>query len=158
LKNKLLFKRGLAIAFIVAVLDLFSKRVIFGILDTVDNNEIVVFSFFNLTKVLNTGVSFGMFNDIANSQVILSALQIIIALILCFWLYNNKDRHVNFALGLIIGGAFGNAIDRIKNGAVADFLDFHIGSYHYPAFNLADSAIFIGVVILLFFDFIFKKR
>ena len=70
-------------------------------------------------------------------------------------LYNRIQRV--FALGFIIGGALGNSIDRAKNGAVADFLDFHLASYHWPAFNLADSFVFIGVMILLLEDFIFKN-
>lgn len=149
----------MAIATIVAILDLASKRLVFAILDQqqILQPEIKIFGFFSLVSVWNRGVSFGMFNSIENPQIILSLLQSSIALILCFWLYQNQKKHFTLALGLIIGGAFGNVIDRIFHGAVADFLDFHIANYHWPAFNLADSCVFIGVVILLF-DEVFPKK
>ncbi len=159
MKNKL-FLLGIVIVLFTAILDLASKRIIFAILENtnLDNPEIVIFDFFSLVYVWNRGVSFGMFNSIDNAKIILSLLQFSIAFALFFWLFNNRKIHITWALGLIIGGALGNLFDRIKNGAVADFLDFHIAGYHWPAFNLADSAVFIGVVILLFEDLLFKKK
>ena len=145
-------------AFLVAVSDLLSKKLIFAYLEGFYNKQIIVFDFFNLVQVLNRGVSFGMFNNLEEARLILSILQMSIAVILFFWLYNNQKLHFTYGLGFIIGGALGNAIDRIKNGAVADFLDFHIASYHWPAFNLADSFVFIGVFILLFDDIFFKNK
>ncbi len=158
--SKKLFFLGMIIAFFVAFFDLLTKRLVFAVLESYaeQNYEIKVASFFSLVKVWNSGVSFGMFSNIANSQIILSLLQFTILIILTFWLYNNQKLHFTWALGLIIGGAFGNVIDRIKNGAVADFLDFHILSYHWPAFNLADSCVFVGVMILVLDDLIFKKK
>jgi signal peptidase II len=159
-----LFFLGIAIAFFAAFFDLVSKRIIFAILENValaqniGNPEIMIFDFFSLVYVWNRGVSFGMFNNLENSQIIFSVVQFSIVLILFFWLYYNKKIHITYALGLIIGGAFGNLIDRIRNGAVADFLDFHIASYHWPAFNLADSWVFIGVMILIFDDLLFTKK
>ena len=99
-----------------------------------------------------------MFNQLKNSDIIFSIIQGSIGLILLFWLYQVKKPYLAVALGLVIGGAFGNTLDRFKNGAVADFLDFHIATYHWPAFNLADSAIFIGIAILLCDEFIFNKK
>ena len=99
-----------------------------------------------------------MFNQLEYSHLIFSIVQGSIALALIFWLYQNEKPHFSYALGLIIGGALGNVSDRIQNGAVADFLDFHIATYHWPAFNLADSCVFIGVMILLFDEIIFKKN
>lgn len=112
----------------------------------------------NLVRVWNSGVSFGMFNKIENSQLIFCLVQGLIALALTFWLFYNSKKYYAIALGLIIGGALGNFIDRLQNGAVADFLDFYIGQYHWPAFNLADSFVFIGVAILLLDDFFFAKK
>ncbi len=171
--NKIMFKNfaiknfskwfflGIGIALIIVFLDLFTKKIIFNLIDNsaVDGvNEIKIFSFFSLVKVLNRGVSFGMFNQLENSEIIFSIIQGSIGFILLFWLFQVKKPYLAIALGLVIGGAFGNTIDRIKNGAVADFLDFHIQSYHWPAFNLADSAIFIGISILLFDEFILNKN
>ncbi len=156
ISNQKLFFLGVLIALLVAIADLFTKRLVFAILEDYPNNQIKIFDFFNLVKVLNHGVSFGMFNSLENSQIIFSFIQLTIAVVLLFWLYNNQKIYFTYALGFIIGGALGNAFDRILNGAVADFLDFHIASYHWPAFNLADSFVFIGVIFLLFCDF-FKK-
>jgi signal peptidase II len=163
LKEKKLFFTGIFIAFLVAFFDLLTKRIVFSTLENIAFEqftkypEIKITSFFNIVYVWNYGVSFGMFNKIENSQIIFCLLQLTIAFILCFWLYNDNRIQRVFALGFIIGGALGNSIDRAKNGAVADFLDFHLASYHWPAFNLADSFVFIGVMILLLEDFIFKN-
>ena len=164
MKVRKLFLYGILIAFCVAFFDLLSKRIMFAILENIalktetNNPEIQVFDFFNLVYVWNRGVSFGMFNEMENSHIILSLLQFSIMVILLVWLYRNEKIHYVYALGFIIGGALGNLCDRVRNGAVADFLDFHIASYHWPAFNLADSFVFIGVMILVFDDLIFSKK
>jgi signal peptidase II len=160
LKFKKFFFLGILIALIVAFFDLLSKRAIFAILEQQQtlNPEIKVFDFFSLVYVWNRGVSFGMFNKLEHSQLIFSVIQGSIAIGLCFWLWNVEKKHMIIALGLIIGGALGNVVDRINNGAVADFLDFHIFNYHWPAFNLADSCVFIGVAILLFDEILFKEK
>ncbi len=161
------FFLGLLMAILIAGLDLMSKKIIFNIIDQYhlnhqyensNFNELKIFSFFSLVKVWNKGVSFGMFNQLNNSEIIFSCIQGGIGLALLFWLYQVQKPYLAIALGLVIGGAFGNTIDRILNGAVADFLDFHIASYHWPAFNLADSSIFIGIAILLFDEFVFNKK
>ncbi len=109
-----------------------------------------ILPYFNLVMVRNHGISFGMF---AGSQAfmpyLLTLVTSLVAIALAVWLATCEDGWIALALGLIIGGAAGNIIDRIRLGAVTDFLDFHVGLYHWPAFNLADSAIFIGVVILV---------
>ena len=158
--KKKLFLLGIFIAVLVAFFDLLSKRLIFAILEQqgLENPVIKICDFFSFVYVWNRGVSFGMFNHLENSHIIFSVLQGSIALILIFWLYRNQEKHFTYALGLIIGGALGNVVDRIKNGAVADFLDFHIATYHWPAFNLADSCVFIGVMILHFDEIVFRKK
>lgn len=157
-KNFKLLFLGLVIALIAAILDLYTKELVFTYLDENKTSFIEVFSFFNLVTVWNTGISFGMFNGLVNSKIIFAGLQGFIALILLVWLYKNRKTHIACALGLVIGGALGNIIDRIYNGAVADFLDFHIANYHWPAFNLADSLIFVGVAILIFDELFLKKK
>jgi signal peptidase II len=164
LKISKLFFLSTLIALISAFLDLISKKVIFDLIENHQNYQILgiekieIFSFFNLVKVWNKGVSFGMFNDIKNPHIILSLLQSSIAVFIFIWICRNKKFSHSIALGLILGGAMGNVIDRIINKAVADFLDFHLFGYHWPAFNLADSLVFIGVAILLFDDLFIKKN
>lgn len=161
-KNQL-FIIGISIAICGVAIDLISKNLIFYFLHNFQDPNILkynrfdIFSFFSLTYVNNNGISFGMFNEIKNAREIFTFLQGSIALMLIFWLWKCRNKHLAIAIGLIIGGAFGNVIDRFLNGGVTDFLDFHIGSYHWPAFNVADSIIFIGVAIILFDEFFIKK-
>jgi len=157
-KNQKLFISGLVLAAIVAVLDLYSKQLIFGILNQTAGHKIVITGFFNLVKVYNTGVSFGLFDDIAYGKHILVVLAFIIAMVLLFWLASCDDKVLAIAIGLVIGGAFGNMIDRALFGAVADFVDIHVNGYHWPAFNVADSSITIGATILVFDEFFRKKK
>ena len=88
---------------------------------------------------------------------VLSGLAIAITAALVVWLNRITSRWSAAAIGFVIGGAIGNVIDRVRFGAVADFLDFHVSGYHWPAFNLADSAITVGVAILLWESLISRK-
>lgn len=104
-------------------------------------------SFFNLTMVWNEGISFGMFQNGNPWPIII--MSVVISGIFAIWLIKSKCWVETISLSLVIGGAIGNIIDRLHFRAVADFLDFHIMGHHYPAFNLADSFISIGIVILV---------
>jgi signal peptidase II len=106
--------------------------------------------FFNLVEVWNPGISFGMFRELTHGQWLLSGMAIVITVILLRWLWRTDDRLTATALCLVIGGAIGNIIDRLRYGSVADYLDFHLGGYHWPAFNVTDMAIVIGVGLLAF--------
>jgi signal peptidase II len=146
--------RGLGVAAIVAILDQLSKAAIMGHFAGTGLDGERVTAFFNLVLVYNRGVSFGLFNSEAGHHAVIDALifSLVAALIvaaLIWWLSRVSSRLLAVAIGLIIGGAAGNVVDRIRLGAVVDFLDFHIGTWHWPAFNLADSAICIGVAAML---------
>lgn len=105
---------------------------------------------FNLVMVWNRGVSFGMFqNHDTMMPYILSVLGLAVCAGFLIWARHTSSRLMQTATGLIVGGALGNIWDRLRFGAVADFFDFYIGSYHWPAFNIADCAISVGVVALL---------
>lgn len=115
----------------------------------------VIPGFFNLTLHFNPGVAFGVFADLEaplRGWVIGGTTMLALSLLgyLSVVQYAN-NRIAQFALGLILGGAAGNILDRLRLGQVVDFLDFYIGKSHWPAFNLSDSMIFIGVGILLLF-------
>lgn len=111
---------------------------------------IVITDFFNLVMVWNRGVSFGLLDGSSDAmRWVLVALALTISVVLAVWLRRTPDRLTAISVGLILGGAIGNVIDRVRFGAVADFLDFHVAGWHWPAFNLADSGITVGVVLLL---------
>lgn len=138
---------GLLVAALMLTLDQASKIWFMAVLADTAQQVIEICPFFNLVMVWNKGISFGMFAG-HNQPLALVALSAVIIVILLGWLYKNHSPLVAFALGSIIGGAIGNIIDRLRFGAVADFFDVHAGTWHWPAFNIADSAIFIGVVLL----------
>lgn len=110
----------------------------------------VVTPFFNLVLTGNRGMSFGLFNNNdAMNTAVFTALAAVIVIALLLWLRRAHNAVIRLALGLIVGGAVGNVIDRVVRGAVVDFLDFHLGDWHWFAFNLADAAICLGVAALL---------
>ncbi|MBO6518616.1 MAG: lipoprotein signal peptidase [Rhodospirillales bacterium] len=141
--------QGAAIAALMLVLDQVSK--IWILTDVMNPPRVIeITPFFNLVLAWNRGVSFGMFS--AESEIgpwLLTALAVAIMIALAVWLWRATSRLSVIALGMIIGGAAGNVIDRLQHGAVTDFLDFHAFGYHWPAFNVADSAICVGAVILV---------
>ena len=153
-----MLKIGLVASAIIVALDQVTKWLIReSVLETIRRIEVT--GFFNIVEVWNRGVSFGLLaNDSAWTPHLLSALALAIATVLLFWLRKAENRLLALALGIVIGGAVGNVIDRIIWGSVFDFLDFHIGGYHWPAFNVADSAISVGVVLILVDGFIAKRR
>ena len=115
-----------------------------------------VVPFFNLVLVWNRGVSFGMFGSAG--PLLLALLAGAVALVLVVWMLRSPRRFEALALGAVAGGAAGNILDRLVRGAVVDFLDFHIGGWHWYAFNLADSAITVGVAMLLFDAVLMRGR
>ena len=113
--------------------------------------EIPIVSFFNIVMVWNRGISFGLFNNHGDyGPLILIGVSVLITIVFSAWLYRTQSRFQSLCIAFIIGGAIGNVIDRIRYGAVIDFLDFHAYGLHYPAFNFADSTIVIGVFMLMF--------
>lgn len=115
--------------------------------------------FFNLVMVWNPGVSFGILQSQQEvMQYVLSGFALAIAAGFAIWLWRSPDFFKASTVGLIIGGAVGNVWDRLRFGAVADFLDFHVAGVHWPAFNVADSAVCVGVVLLLGRELFYHKE
>ncbi len=112
---------------------------------------IPVTPFFNLVvMVWNEGISFGLFDgDSAVNAWILTLVALAIVAALVVWLRRIQGAWLASAIGLVIGGALGNVVDRLRFGAVADFLDFHVAGYHWFTFNVADSGITVGVTMLV---------
>ncbi len=142
-------RKGLGVALLILGLDQATKWwIVERMMDP--PRLIPVMPFFNLVMGWNRGVSFGLFNQDSPYNVwILTAIALIIVVVLVFWLRKAERQLVVVAIGMVIGGAIGNVLDRLRFGAVADFLDFYIAGYHWPAFNVADSGITIGAGLLV---------
>ena len=148
---------GLIVASVVIALDHATKWWVVTIFMN-PPRVVDVWPFFNVVMVWNRGVTFGLLDDTPYwGQWAFIGLSLAIVAILLLWLHRSETRWQAAAIGLIIGGALGNVIDRVHYGAVADFLDFYVGSYHWPAFNIADAAITLGVTVM-FFDAFFKPK
>ncbi len=142
-----MFRFGLIIAAAIIVVDQASKLYLIDLMAR-HPGGIEVTSFFNLVMVWNRGVSFGMFAG-DNMRWILVAITTVISVIVLLWLRKATNRMLATGLGLVLGGAIGNIIDRVRLGAVADFFDFDLIFMRWPAFNVADMAIVCGVILIL---------
>ncbi|RMF11751.1 MAG: signal peptidase II [Alphaproteobacteria bacterium] len=145
-----MLRAGLAVAALVLLFDQLSKWWIIEVFALPARGTVEVLPFFNLTMVWNRGISFGLLpadSDLA--RWILVAITASIAVAVVVWLRKAEDRLTGLGLGLILGGAVGNIIDRIVHGAVADFVQLHAFGYSFYVFNVADAAITIGVALLL---------
>lgn len=149
---------GIITSALTIIIDQISKYFIFShLLEEFD--YLKVSHYFSIVKAWNTGVSFSMFSGNGTiGSIILSIVALGIVACLFYWLKKEKSTFLQIAIGLIIGGALGNLIDRIRFGAVFDFLDFSISGYHWPAFNIADSAICIGAAMIIYDNIFIKKR
>lgn len=150
---------GLAVAIVVVILDQLSKAAILGFFAARPFSEPLT-PFFSLVLGYNRGMSFGFFNAGAGglNALIFSLVAAAIVVALIWWLVRVTSPFLAVAIGLIIGGAVGNVIDRLRLGAVVDFLDFHVGLWHWPAFNLADSAICVGVAAMLLDGLLLRRQ
>ncbi|MEQ8798668.1 MAG: signal peptidase II [Salinisphaeraceae bacterium] len=135
------------ISAIVIVADQITKQLVVRSFDLYD--RLVIAPFFNLVRLHNTGAAFSMFAGA--TPLFFVALTVVVSIGILMWLRRNPhtDRLVGASLALILGGALGNAIDRVARGHVIDFLDLHAAGYHWPAFNIADCAITVGAALLL---------
>ena len=131
------------------VIDVISKLVVSNLMDVYDS-VVVIKNFFYITYVKNTGAAWSILSD---KTWLITIISVVIIGLICLYIYKNRsnDRIENIGYSLVLGGALGNLIDRIIYGYVIDFLDFVIFGYEYPVFNVADTFIFIGVLILVLY-------
>ncbi|MCM1000845.1 MAG: signal peptidase II [Wolbachia endosymbiont of Melophagus ovinus] len=139
---------------VIVLTDQISK---FYINSLIDEESIEIASFIKLVEVWNPGISFGMCSALPRSNFFFSTFSILIIFILAYLIYKSSDKLTCFGFSLMIGGAIGNVVDRIYWGAVYDFLYFHIGSWYWPAFNLADIYIACGMFVLLYKWYIYDR-
>jgi signal peptidase II len=127
----------------VVVLDQITKLLIMTHVSPVES--IRVFPFLHIVHVKNTGAAFGSFKSLGSTFfIVISVVAILFVIYLLM-----KNAYNQFGLSLVLGGAIGNLIDRVLYGKVVDFMDFFIGNFHWPAFNVADSALTIGIAVIL---------
>lgn len=148
----------LALALVLLIADQFTKVLVLGSFQLGDSR--VVTSFFNLVRVHNAGAAFSFLADASGWQRWFFTGLGVAAAVLIVWMLKNHagQRLFGFALACILGGAVGNVIDRVLYGYVVDFLDFHWAGMHFPAFNVADSAISIGAVCLILDELLRVRR
>jgi lipoprotein signal peptidase len=141
---------GLIAAVLVLAADQASKWAMLSVLDLPRVGQIVLAPVLNLTMVWNHGVTFGLLTGVGIwAHWLLAVVALAVVAGLGVWLCRAESRLVAVALGAIAGGAVGNVIDRVRFGAVVDFIDAHIGDWHWYVFNVADAAIVCGVAALL---------
>lgn len=155
LRESTLYRGGyIAVSLAVLFLDQWTKGIITRTMD-VHQSRSIIHNLFDLTYVRNSGAAFGLFASVDSSMkaVLLNSVAVVVFLIVSAYALRSSHRSVRLQVGLalILGGAVGNLLDRVRFGYVVDFLDFAISGHHWPAFNVADSAICIGVA-LLFLD------
>lgn len=142
--------RFLWISVIAVIVDQWTKNAVVDGMDLYQSIQLT--GFFNLTYVHNYGAAFSFLYDAGGWQrYFLTAVALVVSAVIVWWLRQSTKEQVLLpvAFAFILGGAIGNVFDRIVYGYVIDFLDFYYGTYHWPAFNVADSVIFIGAVLLI---------
>ncbi|MDJ1157882.1 signal peptidase II [Chelatococcus sp. SYSU_G07232] len=150
---------GTLVALVTLVLDQATKLWLYFIADVRAWTEpLVLAPFLEFTLVWNRGISYGLFQQSTDlGRWLLVVLSIVAAVGLSVWMSRTPARIIAVALGLLVGGAVGNAVDRVAYGAVLDFVHLHAGSFSWYVFNIADAAIVAGVGVLLY-DSVFLER
>ena len=120
--------------------------------------SILILPFFNLTFVVNYGFAFGFLNNSSLNQIIVICVIFSIITYFLYLLFKTQDQFFRFSLILVLSGAIGNFIDRVLHGFVIDFIDIYLGSYHWPAFNIADSSITLGFILIMFNILFLNKK
>lgn len=152
------FRSGLGVTLAVLALDQLSKWWIIHVYDLPQRGRVAVTPFLDLVMLWNPGISYGLFaQDTEFGRNLLIAFALVTALVLTIWMARTHNHLLALSLGLIVGGALGNAIDRAVYGAVADFISLHAYGFYWYVFNVADAAIVAGVAGLLY-DTLFNSH
>ena len=151
-------RTSLILALVILILDFATKRWVES--ELIYGQQILLTSFFNLVLTFNAGAAFSFLSDESGWQRwFFSGISICASVVIVYLLQKHiSEKLFCVSLSFILGGALGNLWDRITLGYVVDFLDFHYSGYHWPAFNVADSAIFIGALLLIIESFKHKEK
>ena len=131
----------------LVILDQVTKALVINFFNLYDS--VALLPMINLTFVVNYGFAFGLLNNPSLNQILVSLVILAIIIYFLYLLIKTQDKIFQLTLTLILAGALGNFIDRIFRGFVIDFIDIYIGKYHWPAFNVADSCITVGFIVLM---------
>ena len=146
------------IIFLIFILDRISKVYVINLFNETQFDEIYLLNFINIYLIWNEGIAFGLLNF--NNDLIynsISVLIILISLTILYLAFKNKN-YSGYSFAMILGGSLGNLFDRIKFSAVPDFIDLHIGNYHWFIFNVADIFISLGIICLIFVELFYNKK
>ncbi|MFK8039733.1 MAG: signal peptidase II [Rickettsiaceae bacterium] len=154
---KSLFLYNIFFIIIAILLDQFTKSYIISYLNFLGRNNLEINSFLDIVYIWNYGVSFGILTDYQNINYILLPLNSVIVIYILYLSYKASYFLEMQGYALILGGAISNILDRVLRGAVFDFIYFHYNDYGFPAFNIADSCIFIGIMCLFYHALILKS-
>ena len=146
------------IIFLIFILDRISKVYVINLFNETQFDEIYLLNFINIYLIWNEGIAFGLLNF--NNDLIynsISVLIILISLTILYLAFKNKN-YSGYFFAMILGGSLGNLFDRIKFSAVPDFIDLHIGNYHWFIFNVADIFISLGIICLIFLELFYNKK
>lgn len=147
---------GLIVALASLLLDQGSKLAVLAWSDHWTQPAQPILPFLDFVYLWNTGISYGLFPQGATGRWVLLGIKLVASVLFAAWLARTKSRREAFALGLLIGGALGNAVDRLVYGAVFDFISLHVLDYRWYVFNIADVAVVVGVALLLY-DALFAR-
>lgn len=147
----------LLVSAVVVVLDQITKALTRSNMDLYDSVPVIT-NFFHLTYVTNDGMAFGL--NFPGGIYVFSVVSIILTAIIFMYLWKEQNNHIlmRLSLALILAGAIGNLIDRLRFGEVVDFFDFMIGDFHWYIFNVADSSVTIGMILFLYFSFYIQPK
>lgn len=156
---KLSIKKNISIIttfFLIILFDQLTKILVIKNFQLYESLSIL--PFFNLTFIVNYGFAFGFLNNPSLNQIIVILVIFSIIAYFLYLLIKTQDQFFRFSLILVLSGAVGNFIDRVLHGFVIDFIDIYLGSYHWPAFNLADSSITLGFILIMFNILFLNKK
>ena len=156
IKSSILLK--ISIIFLIFILDRISKTYVINLFNETQFESIYLLNFLNIYFIWNEGIAFGLLNF--NNDLIYNSITLLIILIsltILYLAFKNRN-YTGFFFAMILGGSLGNLFDRIKFSAVPDFIDIHIGNYHWFIFNVADIFISLGIICLIFVELFYNKK
>ena len=148
----------ISIIFLIFILDRISKTYVINLFNETQFESIYLLNFLNIYFIWNEGIAFGLLNF--NNDLIYNSITLLIILIsltILYLAFKNR-KYTGFFFAMILGGSLGNLFDRIKFSAVPDFIDIHIGNYHWFIFNVADIFISLGIICLIFVELFYNKK